>query len=79
MIALHRWLRRWRARLSLVFALLVLGTIVAATHVPGGSPDPMDGHHMDGAALCLAVLGAGGALARSRRSGASGGHFARHD
>lgn len=62
--AIRSRLVRWRRRLALALGLLLLGAVIAASHVPGGSGDPMEGgNHMDGAALCLAVLGTGGMLA----------------
>jgi hypothetical protein len=64
LIATHRRLRRWRGRLGLVWGLLALCALVAAMHMPAGTSQGMDDgeHHMDGAALCLAVLAATGLL-----------------
>jgi hypothetical protein len=57
-IHLGRLLRRTRRRLGLAMALLAITSLVAMHH---GAP--MDMHAMPAAAVCLAVLGVGVAVA----------------
>jgi hypothetical protein len=57
-VSIRRLLRRARFRLATVVAVLALAGFVAAHHGM-----PMDMHAMPAAAMCLAIVGAGVALA----------------
>jgi hypothetical protein len=57
-VSIRRLLRRARFRLAAVVAVLALTGLVAAHHGM-----PMDMHAMPAAAMCLAVVGAGVAVA----------------
>jgi peptidoglycan/LPS O-acetylase OafA/YrhL len=57
-VSIRRLLRRARWRFAAVVAVLAIAGLVAAHHGM-----PMDMHEMPTAAMCLAVLGAGVAIA----------------